>query len=135
MLGSTISDFFERPILNSPYKYPICHLELDKDGQPTQRIVEDRCPAEFISPIPLLKKCKSAAGQGQMVLNEGKGSSEERQQRDATVKITLKVEINAEAWATINRVLSRPFDKPKSGRIAVKVINQLGDEVMRVFEA
>ena len=42
-------------------------------------------------------------------------------------------EINAEAWATLNSDTSRPFDKPKSGRIAVKVINHLGDEVMKVF--
>jgi hypothetical protein len=39
----------------------------------------------------------------------------------------------AEAWATLNSDTSRPFDKPKSGRIAVKVINHLGDEVMKVF--
>ena len=49
------------------------------------------------------------------------------------LKTTLKAEINAEAWATLNRDISRPFDKPKSGRIAVKVINHLGDEVMKVF--
>ena len=49
------------------------------------------------------------------------------------LKTTLKAEINEEAWATLNSDLSRPFDKPKSGRIAVKVINHLGDEVMKVF--
>jgi len=37
-------------------------------------------------------------------------------------------------WATLNRDISRPFDKPKNGRIAVKVINHLGDEVMKVFK-
>ncbi|OQB55662.1 MAG: Modification methylase DpnIIB [Deltaproteobacteria bacterium ADurb.Bin151] len=49
------------------------------------------------------------------------------------LKTTLKAEINEEAWATLNSDISRPFDKPKSGRIAVKVINHLGDEVMKVF--
>ncbi|HOC61447.1 MAG TPA: hypothetical protein PKN70_15925, partial [Smithellaceae bacterium] len=49
------------------------------------------------------------------------------------LKTTLKAEINQEAWATLNSDISRPFDKPKSGRIAVKVINHLGDEVMKVF--
>ena len=49
------------------------------------------------------------------------------------LKTTLKAEINAEAWATLNSDTSRPFDKPQSGRIAVKVINHLGDEVMKVF--
>ena len=51
----------------------------------------------------------------------------------SALKTTLKAEINPEAWATLNSDISRPFDKPKSGRIAVKVINHLGDEVMKVF--
>ena len=49
------------------------------------------------------------------------------------LKTTLKAEIDADAWATLHSDLSRPFDKPASGRIAVKVINHLGDEVMKVF--
>ncbi len=49
------------------------------------------------------------------------------------LKTTLKAEINQEAWETLHSDTSRPFDKPKSGRIAVKVINHLGDEVMKVF--
>ncbi|MCY2989033.1 MAG: site-specific DNA-methyltransferase, partial [Planctomycetota bacterium] len=52
----------------------------------------------------------------------------------SALKTTLKAEINAEAWATLNSDTSRPFDKPASGRIAVKVINHLGDEVMKVFK-
>jgi adenine-specific DNA-methyltransferase len=50
------------------------------------------------------------------------------------LKNTLKAEINKEAWATLNSDTSRAFPKPKSGRIAVKVINHLGDEVMKVFK-
>jgi len=50
-----------------------------------------------------------------------------------SLKITLKAEIDEEAWATLNSDISRPFDKPESERIAVKVINHLGDEVMKVF--
>ena len=42
--------FFEKPILNSPYAYPQCHWELDAQGQPTQRIIDNRRKAEFISP-------------------------------------------------------------------------------------
>ncbi len=49
------------------------------------------------------------------------------------LKTTLRAEIDAEAWATLNSDTSRAFPKPKSGRIAVKVINHLGDEVMKVF--
>jgi adenine-specific DNA-methyltransferase len=49
------------------------------------------------------------------------------------LKTTLKAEIDEDAWATLHSDVSRPFDKPESGRIAVKVINHLGDEVMKVF--
>jgi adenine-specific DNA-methyltransferase len=51
----------------------------------------------------------------------------------SALKTTLKAEIDPEAWATLNSDTSRPFDKPSRGRIAVKVINHLGDEVMKVF--
>lgn len=50
------------------------------------------------------------------------------------LKTTLKAEIDREAWASLNSDTSRPFEKPKKGRIAVKVINHLGDEVMKVFK-
>jgi adenine-specific DNA-methyltransferase len=49
------------------------------------------------------------------------------------LKTSLKAEVNEEAWETLHSDTSRPFDKPNSGRIAVKVINHLGDEVMKVF--
>jgi adenine-specific DNA-methyltransferase len=52
----------------------------------------------------------------------------------SSLKTTLKAEINADAWSTLNSDTSRPFEKPKSGRFAVKVINHLGDEVMKVFK-
>jgi adenine-specific DNA-methyltransferase len=50
-----------------------------------------------------------------------------------SLKTTLKAEIDAEAWETLHSDTSRPFERPRSGRIAVKVINHLGDEVMKVF--
>ena len=50
-----------------------------------------------------------------------------------SLKTTLKAEIDSDAWESLYGNVSRPFDKPKSGRIAVKVINHLGDEVMKVF--
>jgi adenine-specific DNA-methyltransferase len=49
------------------------------------------------------------------------------------LKTTLKAEIDADAWSSLHSNTSRPFSKPSSGRIAVKVINHLGDEVMKVF--
>jgi type III restriction enzyme len=77
--------FFEHPILNSPYECPPRHWELDSQGQPTQRIIERRRRAEFITPIPKPKKRKAAAAdQEQIVFDEGKGLSTAKQQYDAT---------------------------------------------------
>ena len=50
-----------------------------------------------------------------------------------SLKTTLKGEIDEEAWESLKRTVSRPFSRPKSGRVAVKVINHLGDEVMKVI--
>ena len=49
------------------------------------------------------------------------------------IRTTLKAEIDEDAWDSLKATTSRPFSRPKSGRIAVKVINHLGDEVMKVF--
>jgi hypothetical protein len=54
------NQFFDHPILNSPYKYPDRHWELDDTGRPTQKIVSKRHRADFITPIPKSKKQKSA---------------------------------------------------------------------------
>jgi type III restriction enzyme len=76
--------FFDRPILYSPYEYPTRHWELDSNGQPTQRIIENRRRAEFITPIPKPKKRRDAADQQHMIFDEGKGLSTRKQQYDPT---------------------------------------------------
>lgn len=50
------------------------------------------------------------------------------------LKKALKADINEELWDELYSTKSRPFPKPKTGRIAVKVINHFGDEVMKVVE-
>lgn len=50
-----------------------------------------------------------------------------------SLKTALQAEIDEDAWATLYSDTSRPFERPKGGRIAVKVINHFGDEVMKVF--
>src|SRR5437899_13048381 len=80
---STSDPFFEHPILYSPYEYPTRHWELD-DGQPTQKIIERRRRAEFITPIPKPKKRRGSAAQQQIVFDEGKGLSTKQQQYDPT---------------------------------------------------
>src|SRR6266436_4210206 len=76
--------FFEHPILNSPYAYPPRHWELDKDGQPTQKIIETRRRADFITPIPKPRKRKTPAQQEEIVFDEGKALSTKQQQYDLT---------------------------------------------------
>lgn len=78
------NSFFDHPILNSPYAYPARYWELDEDGQPTQRIIERRRRAEFITPIPKPKKRKTAAAQQEFVFDDGKGISSTAQQYDPT---------------------------------------------------
>lgn len=51
----------------------------------------------------------------------------------SALRTTLKAEINEEAWSSLHSATSRPFPRPITGRIAVKVINHLGDEVMKVY--
>lgn len=51
-----------------------------------------------------------------------------------SLKTSLRAEINPEAWETLYRDISRPFPRPSTGRIAVKVINHFGDEVMKVYQ-
>ncbi len=76
--------FFTAPILNSPYQYPARHWELDEQGQPTGRIIERRRTAEFITPIPKPKKRKGAADQRELIFDEGRGLSTEKQKYDPT---------------------------------------------------
>jgi type III restriction enzyme len=76
--------FFKHPILYSPYEYPTKHWELDENGQPTQRTIDRRRRAEFITPIPKPKKRRGSADQQQIVFDEGKGLSTKQQQYDPT---------------------------------------------------
>lgn len=89
------AEFFEHPILNSPYEYPGQHWELDDTGQPTQKIVEKRRRAEFITPIPKPKKQKGAPSQTSILFDEGKGLTSEDQQYDHTAVINaLREEVD-----------------------------------------
>jgi adenine-specific DNA-methyltransferase len=50
------------------------------------------------------------------------------------LKRALRADIDEAAWQTLYSIVSRPFDKPKTGKIAIKVINHYGDEVMKIYE-
>ncbi|MEX2163520.1 MAG: DEAD/DEAH box helicase family protein [Sulfuricaulis sp.] len=79
--------FFEKPVLNTPYAYPLRHWELDEEGQPTQQIIEKRRRADFITPIPKPKKRKGSVEQAALQFDEGKGLSTEEQRYDHTAII------------------------------------------------
>jgi type III restriction enzyme len=81
-----IDQFFEKPILNSPYEEPRQHWELDKDGQPTQQIKPSRRRAEFITPIPRARRQQGAGDQSSLSLGEA-GISTENQQYAHTATI------------------------------------------------
>lgn len=100
--------FFEHPVLNSPYACPQRHWELDGDGW----FIDTDYNSEsfFVRQTYILGKNDPYSA----------------------LKTTLKAEINEDDWATLNSDTSRPFSKPLSGRIAVKVINHLGDKVIKV---
>jgi len=75
--------FFEHPILNSPYLYPGRHWELDKDGQPTNKIVESRRRSDLTTPVPKTKKQKSQS-QSEMLLSDGLGLTSLAQEYNPT---------------------------------------------------
>lgn len=109
------NQFFEKPILNSPYAYPSRHWELDETGQPTQQILEQRREARFITPIPKPKKRRGAGEQARLVFDEGKGLSTAKQQYDHTAVINA-VRQHVDRW----RRLPRPSDwrvTPETARL------------------
>ena len=107
--------FFERPILNSPYKYPGKHWELDADGQPTNRMIESRRRSDLITPVPKPKKRKAAKAQTEMVLDSGDGLSTADQEYNPT-PIINKIRGHVESW----RNLPNPNDwgvTPETARL------------------
>ena len=76
--------FFERPILNSPYEYPRQHWELDKDGQPVDRIIETRRRSDLITPVPKPKKRRQNQKQASLILGGDDDLSSEEQEYNPT---------------------------------------------------
>lgn len=93
--------FFERPILNSPYEYPIQYWELDGQGQPTQKIIQKRRPAEFISPIPKPRKRKGVSQQQSLVFDEGEGISTQNQQY-VTTEVINRLREEVTKWRNLS---------------------------------
>src|ERR1700730_16995798 len=92
--------FFDHPILNSPYKYPRRHWELDEAGHPRKKTIAPRRSAKFITPIPKPKKRKAPTQTG-FVFDEGKGLSTKEQQYDPT-SIINEVRGYVNAWRLLS---------------------------------
>ncbi|PSB27673.1 BPTD_3080 family restriction endonuclease [Stenomitos frigidus] len=116
MSTSSTDQFFEKPILNSPYAYPSQHWELDADGQPTNQLIGTRRSAEFITPIPKPKKRRQAQEvQQTLALFDTEGISIGSQQYDLSLYInSIREKVNA--W----RQLPHPEDwkvTPETARL------------------
>src|SRR5258708_29107902 len=99
--SSMDNQFFKRPILNSPYEYPTRYWELDDQGQPTQRIIESRRAAKFITPIPKPRKRKSPAEQQRMIFDDGKELSTAKQEYDPTSAVINALRHYVNQWRSL----------------------------------
>ena len=91
--------FFERPILNSPYDYPGRHWEL-VDGQPTNRIIDTRRHSDLITPVPKPRKRRNGRDQAEMVLGAADNLSSAEQEYNPT-PIINEIRQHVEAWRAL----------------------------------
>jgi len=151
----------ENPIINSPYSEPSRHFKFSDEGI-TNEIVDGRRISSYFVPIAPTRK-KGAGQKAlfetewtQDRLEENKlvndiacwfidtdyngesffvrhayftGADEPYEK----LKNALRAEIDESAWSALYSTTSRPFARPASGKIALKVINHYGDEVLKVF--
>ena len=92
--------FFEKPILNSPYNYPGRHWELDPDGQPTNRILDNRRRSDLITPVPKTKKQRQNTKQGALLLGANDELSTENQEYNPT-PIINEIRGYVETWRSL----------------------------------
>ena len=107
------TSFFEQPIVNSPYGYPDRHWELDAEGQPTNRLLDGRRRAEFVTPVP--KPQKRAASQTELGFGDSTGVSTETQKYDP-IPIINELRGQVDRW----RALANPRDwnvTPETARL------------------
>lgn len=94
------ASFFEKPILNSPYRYPDRHWELDSDGQPTNRILESRRRSDLITPVPKPKKHTKAPKQASFVLG-GKDDLSTNEQEYNPTPIINELRGYVDSWRNL----------------------------------
>jgi len=97
---SVMPDFFDSPILNSPYLVPARHWELDSNGQPTEKIIERRRRADFITPIAKPQK-QNAHPELDLRIEEARSISTGKQKYDATFINEIRQQL--EKWKNLPR--------------------------------
>src|SRR4051812_11572833 len=93
--------FFAKPILNSPYRPPTLHWELDAEGQPTQRILESRRQAAFISPVPKPRKQQGTPEQILLTSPEGHELADATGQQYDQTAVINSVRQQVDQWRRI----------------------------------
>jgi type III restriction enzyme len=108
-------NFFDQPILNSPYEYPARHWDLDDDGQPTNVLIGHRRKSSLVTPVPKAKKRRGTPRQAEMVLDTAAGLSDETQEYNPT-PIINEIRQHVDSW----RQLPNPSDwlvTPETARL------------------
>ena len=90
--------FFDNPILNSPYHYPVKHWELDDSGQPTGQLIDKRRSADFITPVPKPKKRKNTQLQ---LLDSQQGFTDDQGNQYDPTKFIKEVREQVDKWRTL----------------------------------
>ena len=114
----------ENPILNSPFAAPVRHWEFGDTGITKTVNFETEWTKDRMRENTLINQIRDRIGPG----SAPSGDPYEK------LKRAMKAEIDEAAWASLYRTTSRPFDRPTSAKIAIKVINHYGDEVLKVFD-
>lgn len=93
-----MNEFFDKPILNSPYEFPGKHWELDDAGQPTNRVLESRRRSALVTPVPKPRKQKRGkSGQAELNLDASGGLSTEEQEYNPT-PIINEIRAHVDTW-------------------------------------
>jgi hypothetical protein len=125
----------ENPILNSPFEEPCRHFRFGEEGITNEIISSRRSSVDIRSSSTDDIACwfvdTDYNGESFFVRHAFFAGADEPYEK---LKRALRAEIDEAGWSSLYSTRSQPFEPPKTGKVAVKVINHYGDEVMKVFD-
>lgn len=121
----------DNPILNSPYQQPNQHFEIGPNGVGVYDPMTGDVRSNGTDLIALWMIDTNYNEESFFVRHCYFTGDHDPYKR---LKTALKADIDVDAWESLRSTVSRPFPTPDTGKIAVKVINDYGDEVMKVLE-